>query len=81
VHVVDRPDEEVYRRIRGELRDQCPVAGADPFPFEADEDVDLRAVFGAQAEGFSDVGGVLGEVGGDIVAGCDLEVVLVEMER
>lgn len=73
VHVVHGTDEELEREARQGLLDEgSGDDGADPFGLEADEDFDLRGVFRAQAGGFLEVGGFVGDEFGEGVAGFDL---------
>lgn len=69
---MDRAEDEVDGGVGGEGVDEGSVGGPDPFAFEADEDVELGGVLRAQAEGFGDVGVVVGVCGVDSVAGCYL---------
>jgi hypothetical protein len=58
---VQGADEVVDARVRGERADEgCVLGGAEPFGFEADEDVDLGRVFGLEVDGMGEEGGVPG---------------------
>lgn len=65
--MVQRADEVIDARGGGNQgRDERAVFGAaDPFAFEADQDVDRRGVFGLETRGFGEVGGVLGNEPGE----------------
>lgn len=65
-------DEEIDGGGRGEGEDQGTVGGPDPFAFEADKDVELAGVFLAEAQGFGDVGVVVGVGVVDFLVGCYL---------
>jgi len=70
--VVHRADKEIDGGVGSQGCDEGGVGRADPFRFKADEYVDLGGVFGAETEGFGDVGVVVGVGVVDCVAGCDL---------
>lgn len=75
--VVDGPDEVIDAGGGGQQgRNQRTVLGpANPFAFEADEDVDLRGIFGLETLGFGEVGSVVRD---EVSEGC-FAIVRVEL--
>lgn len=61
VDVVHGADEIVDPRVGGEGEDVAFEFGSDELCFEANEDVDLRAVEGSETEGLDEVGFVAGD--------------------
>ena len=72
--MVDRADDVVDGRVRGQSAHERAVLGADPLRLEGDQDVDLRGVPRLQAGRLGEVGGVargegregLGRGGGEL---------------
>lgn len=75
--MVDGPDEVIDAGGGGQQgRNQRTVLGpANPFAFEADEDVDLRGIFGLETLGFGEVGSVVRD---EVSEGC-FAIVRVEL--
>lgn len=72
--MVDGADEEVEGIRVQEAVDPVARRGPDPVDLEAEQDRDVRGVFGAEAGGFGVVGGEEGCQLGGRDGACDLEV-------
>lgn len=67
--MMNTSDVEIYDWRGGKGFDKGSVCWSDPFPFKADEDVDLGRVFGAETSCFEEEEIVAGNMLGCIIAG------------